>query len=317
MGEKKPDWAKQLAESPFREQHFTRILKNKVLTRTREVRHRRFKKILAASLISATCLLIFLLIEKKEIEPSFLTSLFSASSSSMKENTAAYMKDGSLLFSVAPEPGAKAGEMNGYIFHFEAPLQTFYGKTMEIDAVHIKTGIKQMVSIDHIQEPSSGYPGLERYGIRFALPIDGMWELHVSLDGNLYGSVNLDMQSPSWDVAPQFRTSNYWLRGIENRVGFIDAGFVAGKAQKYMWHFWGTEEQLNGPFEVRAVKEGSETLITVFASNPLSSANALGGTLNGADRSLPTSMMLPESGRWRLLPYVRGILLDPIVVEVK
>lgn len=318
MKEDKPVWAKQMEDSPFSENHFTPSLKNKILSRTREVRQqRRFKRIAAAALIPAVLFMLFLMIiDKKETGFSFTAPLFGTSNTSLKGNTA-YLQDGRLLFSVAPEPGAKAGEMNGYLFHFEAPFQTFYGKTITIEAIHLKTGIKNTVSSELIQEPSSGYPGLERYAIRFALPIDGLWELQVKLGDNLYGSVKVTLQSPSWDVTPQFQSGVYWLRGIENQVGFIDPGFMAGKVQKYMWHFWGTEEHLNGPFEVKAVKEGSDTLITVFSSDPLSSANALGGAMNGADRVLPTSMMLPEAGRWRLLPYVRGILLAPIVVEVK
>ncbi|CAN7615333.1 hypothetical protein LJR153_004610 [Paenibacillus sp. LjRoot153] len=49
----------------------------------------------------------------------------------------------------------------------------------------------------------------------------------------------------------------------------------------------------------------------------MSSANALGAANNGADRHLPTMMILPEKGRWRLLPYVHGRLLHSIVVDVK
>ncbi|UKS29346.1 hypothetical protein LOZ80_10595 [Paenibacillus sp. HWE-109] len=58
--------------------------------------------------------------------------------------------------------------------------------------------------------------------------------------------------------------------------------------------------------------EGSDKIIDVFSSNPLA------GELNGSDRHAPTMMMMmPEVGRWRLLPYVHGRLLDPIVVEVR
>ncbi|MDR6879819.1 DUF4871 domain-containing protein [Bacillus sp. 3255] len=316
MKEDKPLWAEQLADSPFTGSHFTRTLANQIRSRTREVRRRRFKRIALASLIPAVMLLLFVVIEvRKDASFSFIAPLIGTSNVAVDGNRA-YTPDGRLLFSVAAEPGAQAGVTNGYIFHFEAPFQTFYGKTLTVEAIHMRTGIRETVSSENIQQPSSGYPGLERYAIRFALPLEGQWELQVKLDDTLYGSVKLALHRSAWDVAPLFQANQYWLRGVENRIGFIDAGFEAGKVQKYMWHFWGTDEQLNGPFEVKAVKEGSDTLITVFASDPLSSANALGGELNGADRHLPTSMMLPEAGRWRLLPYVRGMLLDPIVVQV-
>lgn len=228
----------------------------------------------------------------------------------------AYYEDGRLLFTMHPDPSAKAGQPAGYMIHFEKPLKTFMGKTLTLQAVHPVTGTKETVSTEAITKPSDGYPGLERYTATFALPLEGMWELYVLLDDKPYGHVQLSMLEPSWDLTPEFRSGSYMMRGIEKKVGFIDAGFVANKPNKYMWHFWGSEDELNGPFQVRAVKQGTDQIIDVYSSSLLSSAHALGGKLNGADRSTVTMMMLPEAGHWRLLPYVRGHLLDTIVVEV-
>lgn len=318
MKEEKPYWATKLAQSPFSDNHFTPQLKNKVLIRTSTTRsNRRITSLAIATLLPvAIVLFVFFTFAKSDVIPSLDAPSFEMANVSAIEPQQ-YDKNGRLLISVSPQPDARAGEMNGYIFHFEEPFDHFFGKTMTIQAAHLRSGLVETVSSEVIKGASSGYPGLERYTLRFALPLDGMWRIDVKLNDNLYGSLMLNMQPPSWEITPQFQSDGYSLRGIENQIGFIDAGFKAGMFQKYMWHFWGTDEKLNGPFEVKAVKEGADNLINVYASNPLSSTNALGGPHNGADRVLPTSMMLPEAGRWRLLPYVHGQLQDPIVVEVK
>ncbi|MEK0314236.1 DUF4871 domain-containing protein [Cohnella sp. 56] len=227
-----------------------------------------------------------------------------------------YDAAGRRLFTVYPEPQAEAGKKAGYMFHFDEPFAAYAGKTLTLQAVHPATGAKEALSSEVIAQPSSGYASLERYTARFVLPLAGLWDLNVLLDGKLYGQVRLSMNEPSWDITPEFRSGAYMMRGIESEVGFIDAGFVAGKGQKYMWHFWGDDALLNGPFVLKAVKQGSDELIDVFGSAQWSSANALSGKLNGADRTAVTTMTLPEAGRWRLLPYVQGRLLDTIVVEV-
>ena len=45
------------------------------------------------------------------------------------------------------------------------------------------------------------------------------------------------------------------MTGIEGRLGFIDPGFIAGQPNKYMWHFWGRDEELKGDLHITAVKE--------------------------------------------------------------
>jgi hypothetical protein len=315
MNEEKPAWAKMLAEPPFVNRPFTADLKAKVLLRAGKSPRKRFSVGLAVCApLVAVLLFIGLLHFRDESSPIGLDSDSGLSGEPAARNS--YVEQGRLLFTLFPEPNAKAGKMNGYMIHFEEPLETFLGKTLTLYAVHRLTGIKQTVSSEVITKPSPGYAGLGRYTASFALPLGGMWELYVQLNEKPYGHVQLSLLEPSWDVARVFRSGTYAMRGVENKVGFIDAGFIAGEPQKAMWHFWGGEELLNGPFEVKAVKQGSDRIIDVFSSNPLSSANALAGELNGADRHIVTSMMLPEAGRWRLLPYVRGRLLDPIVVEV-
>jgi hypothetical protein len=306
MYDEKPVWAKRMTDSPFADRHFTKVLANRVLYRAKGVgdSSRRRYKFGAAAMMILVVVIVF----------GFLGGP-SPDYANVHEQKA-YYEQGRMIFYVAPEPNARAGEMNGYMFHFEDAMETFIGKTLTIQAVQLQTGRRETVASEKIETPSPGYLGLERYTTRFTLPLEGMWRLDVKLDDKLFGLVTVNLETPSWERSPMFQSGNYWMRGIENQIGFIDAGFIAGRNQKYMWHFWGTDEELAGPFQVYAVKEGTHTLIEVFSSNLSTSANALGPANNGADRHLPTLMMLPEKGRWRLLPYVHGRLLHSIVVDV-
>jgi hypothetical protein len=223
-----------------------------------------------------------------------------------------YVRDGVRLFTINPDPQLSAGKIFGYMINFTAPFEQFEGKILTIRAIHKETGMV-VTATPHImiKERTSGYSSLDRFTTSFALPLSGLWVYEVELDGIMYGDAVLSVAEPSWDVSPLFTSGTYQLRGIPNRVGFIDAGFIAGRSNKYLWHFWGTEAELNGNFKVKALKKGTHQFIDLF------SADYLGGKNNGADRSIPTSMSLPTSGRWKLLAYMNDQLFGSIVIDVK
>ncbi|CAM4515966.1 hypothetical protein FHS16_003248 [Paenibacillus endophyticus] len=318
MSEERPTWAKQMDNSPFRSSHFSAELKQQVLNRAKATR-RTFRLPRIAVIIVPFAFVLLLVGVSQHLNwhfPFRSSSMGNEPNAANMERTAYYKQD-CLLFTVYPQPDVRAGVMAGYIFHFEEPIDAYMGKSMTIQAQHMRSGQRETISLGKIAGPSSGYESLERLTARFALPLGGIWTLEILLDDQKYGNVVLSLLDPSWEISPEFRSGSYLMRGVSNQIGFIDAGFLAGKSQKYMWHFWGSDEQLNGPFDVKAVKEGSDRIIDVFSTNPLLSSNALSGKLNGADRNTVTSMKLPEKGVWRLLPYVRGQLLDTIVVEAK
>ncbi|WP_246358977.1 hypothetical protein [Paenibacillus phytorum] len=97
-------------------------------------------------------------------------------------------------------------------------------------------------------------------------------------------------------------------------MGFIydhsDAtSFYPNKKQKYMWHFWGKSEELQGPLKVTGSNEAGEH-ITVFE------AKGVGGPNNGADAHMPSLMSLPTPGYWRLDAYFGEKLFGSVVVIV-
>ncbi|MFS0671827.1 alpha/beta fold hydrolase [Ornithinibacillus sp. 179-J 7C1 HS] len=126
----------------------------------------------------------------------------------------------------------------------------------------------------------------------------------------------LEVNPNEVEVSSLFEANNYTMIGEEGRIGFIYDGtdvtrFIPNQAQKYMWHFWGEPDELDGEFQVigKNVSSGEELLVF--------EAGTLGGSNNGADAHLPSSMSLPSEGVWELQVYVGGDLFGTVVVECR
>ncbi|RSL32367.1 hypothetical protein D7Z54_15840 [Salibacterium salarium] len=115
-------------------------------------------------------------------------------------------------------------------------------------------------------------------------------------------------------VSPTFESGNYTMIGEKNRIGFIydenTSPFRAGFENKYMWHFWGDEETLEGSFRVTGEKVSTGEEVSIFE------AEELGGAQNGADAHIPSSMSIPRSGKWQLKTYIGEELFGTVVVNV-
>ncbi|WP_052476486.1 DUF4871 domain-containing protein [Cohnella kolymensis] len=306
----KPDWAAHMEGSPFNRSHFTPELQQRITQTVNSKKPPLPRKVWAVSMAAVSLILIIAALSLPGGRIPFLPS--GARQAADTEVRQQYTENGRQLLAVFPDPNLEAGKTTGYLFHFTASFEEFRGRQLSIEAEHLDTGLKVTVQKPlKITEPSSGYPGLERFVAFAGLPISGKWRYVVQLDGEDYANVVLQVREASWEQTPEFRSGVYLMRGIEKEVGFIDAGFIAGKVNKYMWHFWGSEEELEGKFQVKAIKQGDTRIINVFE------ASNLGGKNNGADAHIPSSMSLPEPGRWRLLPYLDDRLLPSIVVEVK
>ncbi|MEW9674018.1 hypothetical protein [Ammoniphilus sp. 3BR4] len=109
------------------------------------------------------------------------------------------------------------------------------------------------------------------------------------------------------------KIENVFRIGDNGKLGFGEYGpFVAGKVQKYMWHFWGDKETLTKPFKVIGVNKETGEKINVF--------EVMGQNIapnNGADHHLPSSMMLPSKGLWRLEAYFGDELFGNVIVNVQ
>ncbi|MBP1990068.1 DUF4871 domain-containing protein [Paenibacillus eucommiae] len=300
MNEHQPDWMSQLSASPFTKSHFTDELKKKIQQKAANSKPYLFKPWTIPRLLLSVLAGVMIVYAALYVSGNWLKM----------ENSA--KTPGGLLFTIFPDPELAAGKPYGYMLHFNADFEQFAGKSLSIRAVHLKSGtVVDAMPEQLITEPSPGYDSLERFTVTFGLPLSGLWRYEVLLNGSLYGSMELEVNDSVWEVSPVFSSGIYKMRGIEKKLGFIDSGFIAGQSNKYMWHFWGADKALSGKLTIAAVRQGSDQLVEVFT------AAELGDKLNGADRHVVTSMMLPTSGKWRLMAYIDEQLIDSIIVEVK
>ncbi|MVO98036.1 DUF4871 domain-containing protein [Paenibacillus lutrae] len=304
----KLSWENKLRERPFRDSHFTEAIRSKVMQRTKLRKNK--LRYAGAAVTLAGCLLAAGLYTSWDYlnKDSFGIGIVNQEDLRVRHS---YAREGVELLNVYPDPYLEAGRRMGYMFSFTEPFTAFKGKSLAITAVHPISGTRLVVSpAQEVTHPSSGYEGLERYTTSFGLPFGGIWRYEIELDGQTYADVVLSVSEPSWEISPVFPYEMYTLRGKKGELGFIDAPFIAGRSQKYMWHLWNKGEAI-GNFQVKAVKQGETKIYDIFTTDSPGEASS--------DRvhRIPSLMKLPEPGVWRLLPYADGQMVDSIVVEVK
>ncbi|MFJ8513319.1 DUF4871 domain-containing protein [Lysinibacillus xylanilyticus] len=121
----------------------------------------------------------------------------------------------------------------------------------------------------------------------------------------------------------------YLLIGEEGKVGFlvgsgkkgevVEEKIIANKANKYMWHFWGDKDSISGDFKVVGIdKEGKEHPVLVSGGDTVwQYSNTSISPNNGADSHIPSYMVFPTSGLWKLEIYFNEKLFGEIVINVE
>ena len=113
------------------------------------------------------------------------------------------------------------------------------------------------------------------------------------------------------------------LIGEEGKVGFlvgsgkkgevVGTPIIANEINKYMWHFWGEEETINGDFKVVGTNEdGEEHPVLVIANEEVWEYPN-----NGADSHIPSNMVFSTSRLWKLETYFNEDLFGEIVINVE
>ncbi|ETT80727.1 DUF4871 domain-containing protein [Viridibacillus sp. FSL R5-0477] len=121
----------------------------------------------------------------------------------------------------------------------------------------------------------------------------------------------------------------FLLIGEEGKVGFlvgsgkkgeaVEEKIIANKVNKYMWHFWGDKDSISGDFKVVGTdKEGKEHPVLVSGNDTVwQYSNTSISPNNGADSHIPSNMLFPTSGLWKLEIYFNDKLFDEIVINVE
>ncbi|WP_332698747.1 hypothetical protein [Halalkalibacter lacteus] len=116
------------------------------------------------------------------------------------------------------------------------------------------------------------------------------------------------------EVSSMFKSGSYSMIGEEKKIGFIydeySTPFIAGEGNKYMWHFWGENLEMQ-PFKVIGTNTETGQEVVVIEDGFLAGPN------NEADAHMPSLMSLPTRGIWTLDAYVGEELFGTIVVKAR
>ncbi|WP_416150053.1 hypothetical protein ACM26V_03370 [Salipaludibacillus sp. HK11] len=164
--------------------------------------------------------------------------------------------------------------------------------------------------------------------------------LGLFLIGMLIGcSVKTDIiKVEDWEVSPTIHIpvtfgdgtkGEYVLVGEEERIGFLVGSgkegeaeanpIIAGKGNKYMWHFWGEKEEFEGNLKVVGINEkGEEHKVLLNNMRSVWEYPNVGiSPNNGADTHVPSSMEFLTPGLWKLEVYIGDKLFGEIIVNVE
>jgi len=233
----------------------------------------------------------------------------------------AYSSNGIKQWEVFPDGEARGGKTNGAAWMLYMPFDRLAGHTISISAVHLPTGM----ALDELKEMRIEVTDRDKYTYRsldgetqsshtrivtdMALPLGGKWRFTMLLDGAFFGDAVIELAESDWELSSSFTSGSYTMTGVENKLGIINPGFIAGQGNKYMWHFWGKEEQITGKIIIYGINQSSGDLMELFKGR------LYPGPLNGADASMPSSLTLPSAGKWKLIAVIDNRWFDSIVVQ--
>ncbi|MFJ7735777.1 DUF4871 domain-containing protein [Lysinibacillus sp. NPDC097287] len=121
----------------------------------------------------------------------------------------------------------------------------------------------------------------------------------------------------------------YLFIGEEGKVGLlvgsgktgevVEEKIIANKESKYMWHFWGDSETISGDFKIVGTDEkGKEHPVLVSESKTVwQYPNTPISPNDGADSHIPSNMVFPTSGLWKLEIYFNEKLFGELVINVE
>ncbi|WP_054956266.1 DUF4871 domain-containing protein [Paenibacillus dakarensis] len=312
-------WMEELSSPPFEKNNFTPELMTSVLNRSMndsQAGKRKKNRMVRAAAAGLSTLAILGAIwifgaEPFHQNPANPVQQPSAVPGNWAPHSEYMTPEGNPKLHAFPGGEYQAGSPAGSWWNLYVPVSTLEGQSIRITAVHKDTGMQIEELTSTTITPDMAYDDFTRVSSSFALPLSGLWKFDVYIGEEKFGDVVFDVPDSSWEPSPSFRSGVYEMTGVENRLGFIHPPFKANQPNKYMWHFWGSEEELNGDLRITAVKQNSSEIIDVFEGSLRT------GKLNNADAALPTTMSLPTPGLWRLMVSIDERLYGSVIVEVE
>ncbi|UOE95254.1 DUF4871 domain-containing protein [Alkalihalobacillus sp. LMS39] len=105
--------------------------------------------------------------------------------------------------------------------------------------------------------------------------------------------------------------------GVEGEV--VTRPIIAGEPHKYMWYFWGEQDEIRGKLKVVGINEnGEEHKVLLIDRQKVWEYPPIGiNPLNGADTHTPSGMEFPTPGLWKLEVHIGDNFFGDIIVNVE
>lgn len=150
--------------------------------------------------------------------------------------------------------------------------------------------------------------------------------LTVEITVDAMNNQTFSIPNPSWEVN-KFTSGNAEMIGIPNKIAIHNGKIIEGKANKFIWYFWGAEKEFEKmELTVIAIKKDSveptKALVVGVGTKSATKVWSLKSyfpkvtPLNGANAHLPSTIELPSKGLWSLNAFVNNQLFGQIIVEV-
>ncbi|PLR77938.1 hypothetical protein CU633_07880 [Bacillus sp. V3-13] len=123
-----------------------------------------------------------------------------------------------------------------------------------------------------------------------------------------------------YELTPTFTVENNTLRGIRDKIGFLNLDFKANEITNVLWHFWGTADILTGTFRVEGTHiETNEKMQVLLNGSRLKTWELpevyTQGEL-GADKTKPTFVQFDKPGKWKLDVIIGERKFAELIIEV-
>jgi len=313
-----PAWYDELVAPPFENESWSRRDREAFLNRIGSPNKVRCRRPIGKTFPLSIVFLAIMLVSVTWLIERSGTSVLEGSRSAWQVHRE-YRMGGELQWEVFPGGELTAGKPAGAGWIFNRPIDRMLGHSIRIEANHEATGMTLVelpeTKIDRSNAQAVSYTGIKEKRTRIvtdmAIPLGGKWRFSLFLDGQPYGDAVIEVQDGGWAISSTFRSDRSELTGTEGKIGFIGGDFIAGQGNKYLWHFWGSDEELTGNLQIYGVQQQSLQMI------PLFTVVLQPSPLNGADASLPSGFALPSPGIWKLVAVIDGKWFGNVVVDVQ
>lgn len=122
-------------------------------------------------------------------------------------------------------------------------------------------------------------------------------------------------------LTPIFSVEGHEMRGIKDKIGFLNLNFTTKEPQKVLWHFWGDSNDLTGVFRLEGIHLNSGKKVpllvdsntqkkTYESTQPYTQENL------SAVKTMPSTLVFEEPGIWQLNVFINEKEYAELVIEV-